>query len=186
MTEEFLEIIPLKGTTTGRDIFQAVEKCINKYGLLWDRLVCLATDGAPAMRSSRIVGNKLNSLGMEKVNFVSVHCILHQEALCSKNLQMRKVIDVVVKTVNFIQSRGLTHRQFEPFLLADMDSEYSKLLYQTEIRWLSHGNVLKHFFALRNEIASFLEMKNKAVPLLADATFQCNLAFLTDITHHLN
>ena len=178
MTEEFLEIIPLKGTTTERDIFQEVKICIDKYGLR-----CV-------MRSSRIgvvgyVENKLNSLETEKVNFVSVHCILHQEALCSKSLQMRVVMDVVVKTVNFIRSQGLTHRQFEPFL-ADMDSEYGELLYHTEIRWLSRENVLKHFFALRNEIASFLEMKNKAVPLLADATFQCNLAFLTDLTHHLN
>ena len=32
MTKEFLELIPLKGTTTGRDIFQALEKCIDKYG----------------------------------------------------------------------------------------------------------------------------------------------------------
>ena len=137
MTEEFLELIPLKGTTTGRDIFQALEKCINEYGLPLDRLVCLATDGAPAMRSRRIgvvgyVENKLNCLGTEKVNFVSVHCILHQEALCSKSLQMREVMDVVVKTVNFIRSRGLTHRQFKSFL-ADMDSDYGELLYQTEI-----------------------------------------------------
>ena len=190
VTEEYLELIPLKGTTTGRDIFQALEKCIDKYGLPWNRLVCLATDGAPAMRFSRIdvveyVENKLNSLGTEKVNFISVHCILHQEALCSKSLQMREVMDVVVETVNFIRSRRLTHRQFKSFL-ADMDSEYGELLYHTEIRWLSRGNVLKRFFALRNEIASFLEMKNKAVPLLADATFQCYLAFLTDITYHLN
>ena len=98
---------------------------------------------------------------------------------------MREVMDVVVKTVNFIRSRRLTHRQFKSFL-ADMDSEYGELLYHTEIRWLSRGNVLKRFFALRNKIASFLEMKNKAVPLLADATFQCYLAFLTDITRHLN
>ena len=77
MTEEFLELMSLKGTTTGRDIFQALEKCIEKYGLPWDRLVCLATDGAPAMRSSSVsvvifVENKLNSLRTEKVNFVSV------------------------------------------------------------------------------------------------------------------
>ena len=121
MTEEFLELIPLKGITTGRDIFQTLEKCIDKYGLPWDRLVCLATDGAPAMRSTWIgvvgyVENKLNSPETEKVNFVSVHCILHQEALCSKSLQMREVMDVVVKTVNFIRSRGLTYRQFKSFL----------------------------------------------------------------------
>ena len=67
-----------------------------------------------------------------------------------------------------------------------MDSEYGELLYHTEVRWLSRGNVLKCFFAFRNEIASFMKMKNMAVPLLADAIFQCNLAFLSDITHHLN
>lgn len=67
-----------------------------------------------------------------------------------------------------------------------MDSEYGELLYHTEVRWLSRGKVLKRFFALRDEIASFIKMKNKAVPLLTDSTFQCNLAFLTDITDHLN
>ena len=98
---------------------------------------------------------------------------------------MKEVMDVVVKTVNFIRSRKLNHRQFKSFL-ADMDSEYGELLYHTEVRWLSRGNVLKRFFALRNEIASFMKMKNITVPLLADATFQCNLAFLSDIAHHLN
>ena len=98
---------------------------------------------------------------------------------------MKEVMDVIVKTVNFIRSRGLNHKQFKSFL-ADMDSEYGEPLYHTEVRWLSRGNVLKRFFALRNEIASFMKMKNMAVPLLADATFQCNLAFLSDITHHLN
>ena len=61
-----------------------------------------------------------------------------------------------------------------------MDSEYGELLYRTEVRWLSRGNVLKRFFALRNKIALFMKMKNMAVSLLADATFQCNLAFLSD------
>ena len=31
-----------------------------------------------------------------------------------------------------------------------------------------------------------MKMKNKAIPLLDDPTFQCSLAFLTDITHHVN
>ena len=52
-----------------------------------------------------------------------------------------------------------------------MDSEYGELLYRTEVRWLSRGNVLKRFFALRNKIALFMKMKNMAVSLLADATF---------------
>ena len=117
ITEEFLELIPLKSTTTGRDIFLALEHCMKKHGLPWDKLVCLATDGAPAMCSSNVgvvglVKKKLNSLEANEINFISVHCILYQEALCSKSLQMKEVMDLVVKTVNFIRSHGLNHRQF--------------------------------------------------------------------------
>ena len=191
VTEEFLELIPLKSTTTGRDdVFLALENCMKKHGLPWDKLVCLATDGAPAMCSSNVgvvglVKKKLNSLEANEINFISVHCILHQEALCSKSLQMKEVMDLVVKTVNLIRSHGLNHWQFKSFLV-DMDSEYGELLYHTEVRWLSHGKVLKRFFALRSEISLFMKMKNKAIPLLDDPTFQCSLAFLTDIRHHVN
>ena len=168
VTKEFLELTPLRSTTTGRDIFLALENCMKKHGLPWDKLVCLATDGAPAMCSSNVgvvglVKKKLNSLEANEINFISVHCILHQEALCSKSLQMKEVMDLVVETVNFIRSHGLNHRQFKSFLV-DMDSEYGELLYHTEVRWLSRGKVLKRFFALRSEISLFMKMKNKAIP----------------------
>ena len=146
VTEEFLDLIPLKATATGLDLFQALENCIQKYGLPWERLG-LATDGTPAMCSSNLgvgglVKNRLNSLvETEGNNFASVHCILHQEALCSKSLQMKEVMDLVVETVNFIRSRGLNHRQFK-FFLVDMDSKYGELLHHTEVRRLSRGKVL--------------------------------------------
>ena len=73
-----------------------------------------------------LVKKKLYSLEANKINFISVHCILHQEALCSKSLQMKEVMDLVVKTVHFIRSHGLNHRQFKSFLV-DMDSEYGEL-----------------------------------------------------------
>ncbi|CAM4567714.1 unnamed protein product [Caretta caretta] len=98
---------------------------------------------------------------------------------------MKEVMDVVVKTVICIRARWLNHRQVTS-CLASTDSEYGELLYHTQLRWLSCGNVLKLFFALREEIDSFLKMKNKEVPQLADSTFICNLAFLTDLTDHLN
>ena len=44
VTEEFLELIPLKSTTTGRDVFLALENYMKKHGLPWDKLVCLATE----------------------------------------------------------------------------------------------------------------------------------------------
>jgi len=35
--EEFLDIVPLVGTTTGEDVFDAVEKTFDKFGFLWAR-----------------------------------------------------------------------------------------------------------------------------------------------------
>jgi len=56
----------------------------------------------------------------------------------------------------------------------------------TEVRWLSRGNVLERFFALREEIGVFMAMKQTDVPELGDDDFCTCLAFLVDITKHLN
>ena len=187
--EELLDLLPMKGTTTGRDLFEEVEACIDKCGLAWDKLVSVATDGAPAMCSEKVgvvglIVEKRNRLSLTGP-FAAIHCILHQEALCGKSLQMKDVMDVVVKTVNFIRARGLNHRQFASFV-AELETEYGELLYHTEIRWLSRGKVLQRFFELRPEIALFMAMKDKDVPQLNDPMFLSDLAFLTDITQHLN
>ena len=189
VTEESLDLLPMKGTTTGRDIFQELEACIDRSGLPWDKLVSVATDDAPAMCSEKVgvvglVKAKRSQLSLSGP-FTAVHCILHQEALCGKSLQMKDVMSVVVKTVNFIRSRGLNHRQFTSFL-SDLDTEYGELLYHTEVRWLSRGNVLRRFFSLRQEIALFMAMKDNDVPQLSDPSFLSDLAFLTDVTQHLN
>ncbi|XP_066239740.1 general transcription factor II-I repeat domain-containing protein 2-like [Saccopteryx leptura] len=186
--EELLDMLPMTGMTNGQDIFQELEACIDRCGLPWDKLVSVATDGAPAMCSQKagVVGlkDKRNRLSLSGP-FAAIHCILHQEALCAKNIQLKEVMDVVVKTVNFIRARGLNHRQFVSFL-ADLEAEYGELLYHTEVRWLSRGKVLQRFFALRQEIALFMAMKDRDVPELCEPTFLSDLAFLTDVTQHLN
>lgn len=189
VTEELLDLVSMKGTTTGADIASVLEKAIDRAGLPWESLVCLATDGAPSMvgNKSGLVGRlrtKLAGLNVSK-QFAAVHCILHQEALCSKSLQMRSVMDIVFSAVNFIRSRALNHRQFVS-LLEMVGSEHSEILYHTEVRWLSRGKVLKRFFDLREEIDTFLKSKNRVVAELSDANWLCSLAFLADITEHLN
>ncbi|KAG6924098.1 GTF2I repeat domain containing 2, partial [Chelydra serpentina] len=82
ITEELLDLMPLKGATTGRDIFQRLEECTEKAALPWNKLVSLATDGAPSMCSENVgvVGllkTKLNSLNIPGISFTSIHCILH-------------------------------------------------------------------------------------------------------------
>ena len=76
-------------------------------------------------------------------------------------------------------------RQFQQLLL-EVDSQYSDLLYFCEVRWLSRGMMLERFFELLNEINIFLEMKKINYPELQDPVWIGILAFLVDITAHLN
>ena len=71
-------------------------------------------------------------------------------------------------------------------LLEDFENNYGDIPYHCEVRWLSRGKVLDRFFDLREEIAMFMEMKEKAVAELQDAKWISDLAFLTDLTNHLN
>ncbi|CAB4060462.1 unnamed protein product [Lepeophtheirus salmonis] len=113
-------------------------------------------------------------------------------AFCIKNLfvgkvgKMKEGMDIIVlNQLTLSRSCGLNHRQFIS-VLADMDTEFGEILYNTKVRCLSRGNVLKHFFAFRKEIAEFIKMKNKEIPLLTDSTFLCDLTFLIDIADQLN
>lgn len=60
----------------------------------------LWTDGAPAMTGERkgmasMVCAKVKESGGEAVR---MHCIIHQEALCAKTVQLGDVMNTVVKT----------------------------------------------------------------------------------------
>ncbi|KAK3507157.1 hypothetical protein QTP70_009290 [Hemibagrus guttatus] len=132
VTEEFVELVPMTDTTTAADIFTALVGALDRVGVDWSRAVSLVTDGAPSMTGRKAgVGTKFR----EKVqtanggrDFWTFHCILHHEALCCKSLKMDNVMEVVVRTVNFIRSRGLN--QFDS-LLREKDHNYG-LSYHTE------------------------------------------------------
>ena len=189
VTEEFFGLHSMHGTTTGKDLFEEVSRCVDKMGLPWDKLVGLTTDGAPAMcgRKSGLVGRIREKMQDENVTseLTSYHCIIHQESLCGKALKMEHVMSIITRAVNFIGARGLNHRQFKSFL-AELNSDYGDLPYHTEVRWLSQGKVLERFFELREEICEFMETKGKDTSELRNKTFLCDVAFLCDITSHLN
>ena len=44
--DELFGFKSMHGTTTGKDLFEEVSKCVNEMGLPWDKLVGLTTDGA--------------------------------------------------------------------------------------------------------------------------------------------
>ena len=112
-------------------------------------------------------------------------CIIHQQALCAKYLDISSVLNPLVKMVYFIRSHGLNHRQFRE-MLKETDTESQDLPYYTAVRWLSYEKVLSRVFKLRKEIGDFLESKGKPQPLLSDDEWLWKLAFTADITSRLN
>lgn len=63
---------------------------------------------------------------------MGLHCIIHQHALCSKCLKIEHVLSVILKT--------------PPAFLEEIEATYGDVLYVSEVRWPSRGNVLKRFF----------------------------------------
>lgn len=174
MIEELLSLQSLHGTTTGEEIFYKVEKGVKEYGLGWDKLKCVTTDGARNMcgKSNGLIGHIFKACeNIGKPNPVAIHCIIHQQVLCSKNKYISSVTDVVTPVVNFIRSRGLNHRQFRAYL-QEIDAAYSDIPYHTAIRWLSNGKVLLRFIELKADIMSFLEEKNYSQSLLLNEEWQ--------------
>ncbi|XP_071979042.1 general transcription factor II-I repeat domain-containing protein 2-like [Engystomops pustulosus] len=188
VTEELLSLVPMHGQTTAQEIFHQLCDAFQNAGLPWRKFVGITTDGAPSMIGRKkglvaLVNKKKEEEGLEEV--IALHCIIHQQALCSKCLKFDNVMSFVVKCINQIRSRGLKHRMFRAFL-EEIESEYGDVLYFTEVRWLSRGNVLKRFFELRAEVKAFMEKDGASVPLLSDPKWLMDLAFLVDITHELN
>ncbi|XP_042589393.1 general transcription factor II-I repeat domain-containing protein 2-like [Cyprinus carpio] len=186
--EDLLAVIPMHGQTTAQEIFRLLCGAIEDAGLPWKRFAGITTDGAPSMTGRKnglvaLVQRKLEEENVEEA--IALHCIIHQQALCSKCRRFDNVMPVVVKCINHIRSRGLKHQQFRAFL-EEIESEYEDVLYFTEVRWLSRGNVLKRFFELRAEVKAFMEKDGMAVPLLSDSKWLMDFAFLVDITQELN
>ena len=179
----------MNGTTRGEDIFNCVYELMQKYNLPQSKLISVATDGAPSMTGKSngfvaLLKKKLSEI-FDCSEIHHIHCILHQEILCTKVIKMENVLNPIKKIINFIRSRGLNQRQFSRFL-NDSESEYSGFSYYTEVRWLSCSKGLKEFLDLKEEICQFLASKNQDTTLFSDMVWWQDLSFMVDITKHLS
>ena len=86
VVEKLLDICPLKGTTTGKDVFAEVNQVIKKFKLSMNKLIGITTDGAPAITGKQ---NGFVTLLAKSVphEIIAHHCIIHQENLCAKTLE---------------------------------------------------------------------------------------------------
>ncbi|GFR20216.1 proteinral transcription factor ii-i repeat domain-containing protein 2a [Trichonephila clavata] len=86
---------------------------------MWKNLKCITTDGGKNMSGKdkgvvALVSKAVENDGGSKP--LVLHCIIHQQSLCGKCLDMSEVLKPVTSTVNFIRSFGLNHRQFRQFI----------------------------------------------------------------------
>ena len=106
----------LKGTTTGKNIFDSVMHSLEKSQLYLDKLVRIITDGTLSLTRKhsgliKRVNDKIQAdYPLHKV--LSFHCIIHQGSLCKSRLDFKHIVGPVVQAVNIVRSKELNHRQF--------------------------------------------------------------------------
>jgi len=184
--EELLTIIPLKSKTRGEDIFQNFKTFANSIQLQICKLVSITTDGAPAMtgRHNGFIAYCKNDCDFP--DFLSYHCIIHQQALCAKTLNMTDIMDITFKIANSIRARSLHRRLFKLQVEESNMEGPTELLMHTDVRWLSRGKFLQRFRDLLSEIKLFLASRGDEFKQLEDDVWLLDLAFLVDITAMLN
>ena len=115
ITEELLFLVSMTGTTVGKDLFDAVLKVMVDFNLDYKLIKGITTEGTPSMvgeingsavrLEKHVVANGDGSL-------LKLHCIIHQQNLCARRVKFRDVMDIVIKSINFIRSHDQNHRQF--------------------------------------------------------------------------
>ncbi|CAM4611750.1 unnamed protein product [Lepidochelys kempii] len=124
--------------TTGEAIFKASDDFIKNNDLDWSRCVGISMDGARAMVGSKkgVVAH-IQAVAPEAK---STHCCIHREALATQNMQadLKQVLDEAVKIINFVKGCPLNAWLFSQ-LCDEMGSDYTHLLFHTEVHWLLCG-----------------------------------------------
>ena len=87
----------------------------------------------------------------------TLYCIIHEMSLCSKSLKMDHVMEVVVKTANFVRAGGLSHHQFDN--LSNDESVSHHFPYHIEVRLISRGIGVKRFCNIRGKIVGSMKIK---------------------------
>ena len=149
--EEFLFCSSLETTTKAADILEKVSTFFQS-----EKVGCF-TDGAPSMLRCHSGFQALVKRKAPKSK--GVHCMLHRQVLASKTLPnaLQKVLDEMIQIVDFIKAGALNSRLFKK-LCMDLDSEHLVLLYHTQTRWISKGNVMRRFFELKDELKEFCQL----------------------------
>ena len=152
MKEELLFRNTLSGATTAANVTALVDSFFDVNELSWKNFKHICTDGAPAIISTK--SGFVTLMKNEWPHVTSSHCSLPRCTLVSKTLPLHltEVMDVAVKVINLIPSRGKDRRLFQ-LLTQEMG-----LLFYIKVRCLSR------LYKLENEVEIFLR-ENKTTSI---------------------
>ena len=141
MVEEMLFARPLVTDTKGESIYKLVENFFQEKEIPMYNIIACAIDGAPAM-----VGRHCGFISYLKnvlPEVFAIHCVVHREHLVAKRLigRLHNSLHIVITVVNKIKASALKERIFRQ-LCHKNETEFERLLLQTEVRWLSKGMFL--------------------------------------------
>lgn len=157
IVEDIFCFSSLSDQTTGEKIFESINKKMQDYALDWKNVVGLCTDGASSMTGKyKGLATKVSAVANEE--FVASHCVLHREALASKNMssELNDTLKDAVKIINNIKSNPLHSRIFS-LICKEMESEHQNLLFHADIRWLSRGRTLSRLHELCEELSTYFK-----------------------------
>jgi len=111
--EELLDFVILRYTTTGFDIFLAVEEILTKFDIDFSKCSSIMTDGAKTMRDLK--KGFADHLKQRNSNISIIH-IIYQKALAGKVVELLTAMET--KIINEIKDghKFLTYRKFKLFL----------------------------------------------------------------------
>uniref|UniRef100_UPI00358F171D protein FAM200C-like n=1 Tax=Myxine glutinosa TaxID=7769 RepID=UPI00358F171D len=185
--EEFLFYSALETTTKANDVMEKMKLFFNAGGIQWENACGVCTGGAPAMLGSK--SGFQSKVKMLAPQAKGTHCMIYRYALACKTLplSLKKVLEVIIKIVNYIKAGALNTRMFKE-LCEDMNAEHETLLYYTAVCWLSKGNVLNRVFELHAEVKHFLNLQGKHDLLqhYDKELWNEQLAYLADIFEQQN
>ncbi|KRZ05952.1 General transcription factor II-I repeat domain-containing protein 2 [Trichinella zimbabwensis] len=188
LCKSIISMETLATRTRGEDVFLAIKRACIKFGVDFKNLRGICTDGTPAMVGkvkglvARFSNYVFNEHGDKQL--INLHCIIHQETLCSKLADLDNILKDVNHIILFVRANAPHHRQFLEILRAE-ESSAEDIRYHSEVRSLSQGETSHRALLLRKEIVEFYFSKNNDCPL-QNSSFLISLAFLVDLLSHVN
>ena len=101
--------------TRAKNVFDLANAFLRENSIAWNKVGSVCTDGAPAMIGHR--SGFAAPLKQVALHIVSNHCAVHKYALACRTLplELKSVLDSVVKAVNFIRGRAMNSRLLKAF-----------------------------------------------------------------------